>query len=139
MRCTVASQLVGDQPPGLVSLTFQQLSEEAFSRTPIAARLDEDVDHVAVLVNRTPEIVLLTPDVHEEFIQVPRIAQATLSPLEPTRILRTELPTPLSDGFVGDQDPPLCQEIFDITEAQAKAMVEPDSVADYLRGNLYPW
>ena len=101
---------------------------------PIAARLEQDVDHVAVLVNRTPEIVLLTPDVHEEFIQVPRIAQATLSPLEPTRILGTELPTPLSDGFLGNQDPPLCQEIFDITEAQAEAVVEPDGVADDLRG-----
>ena len=78
MRCRIAPQLVGDQPPGLVSLTFQQLSEEAFSRTPIAARLDEDVDHVAVLVNRTPEIVLLTPDVHEEFIQVPRQSRTQL-------------------------------------------------------------
>ena len=109
MRCCIAPQLVGDQPPGLASLTFQQLTEEVFGRTPIAARLEQDVDHVAVLVDSTPEIVLLTPDAHEEFIQVPRIAQVTLSPLEPTRILRTELPTPLSDGFVGNQDPPLCQ------------------------------
>jgi hypothetical protein len=78
--------------------------------------------------------VLLTPDVHEEFIQVPRIAQATLSPPEPTRIFGIELPTPLLDGFVGNQDLSLCQEIFDITEAQAEAVIEPDGVADDLRG-----
>ncbi len=75
MRCTVASQLVGDQPPGLASLTFQQLAEEAFSRTPIAARLEQDVDHVAVLIDRTPEILPLPLDCHEEFVQVPGVAR----------------------------------------------------------------
>ena len=133
MRCGVAPQLVGDQPPGLVSFAFQQLTEEALGGTPIATRLDEDVDHVAVLVNGTPEIVLLTLDVYEEFIQVPRITQATLSPLEPTCLLRAELLTPLSDGLVGDYYPSLCQEIFDITEAPAEAVVEPDGMADDLR------
>ena len=133
-RCRIAPELVGDHPPGHAALAFQQLSEEAFSRTPIAARLEQDVDHVAVLVNGAPEIVLLTPNVHEEFIQVPRITQATLSPLEPTSILGTELPAPLSDGLVGDHDSPLCKELLDISEAQAEAVVEPDGVADDLRG-----
>ncbi len=69
MRCTVASQLVGDQPPGLASLTFQQLAEEAFSRTPIAARLEQDVDHVAVLIDRTPEILPPPLDGQEGYCQ----------------------------------------------------------------------
>ncbi len=63
----------------------------------------------------------------------PRITQATLSPLEPTSVLGTELPAPPSDGLVGDHDPPLCKEILDVTEAQAEAVVEPDGVADDLR------
>ena len=86
-------------------LAFQQLTEEAFGGTPIAARLEQDVDHIAVLVDGAPEIMLLALDSQEEFIQVPRIAQPTLSPLEGTGVFGTELPTPLSDGFVGDQDP----------------------------------
>ncbi len=139
MRCCIAPQLVGDHPPGTAALTLQQSTEEAFSCTPIAARLEQDVDHVAVLVDRTPEIALLATDVHEEFIQVPRIAQSTLSLFESTRILGTELPTPLSNGLVGGQNPPFCKKIFDITEAQAEAVVEPDGVADDLRGYRYPW
>ena len=60
VRCAAAApQLVGDQPSGLASLAFQQLTEETFSGTPIATRLDEDVNHVAVLVDSTPEIVSL--------------------------------------------------------------------------------
>ena len=61
---------------------------------------------------------------------MPRIAQPTLSPLEPTSILRAEFQTPLPDALVGDNDPPLCQEIFDISEAQAEAVIEPDGVTD---------
>ena len=79
MRRGIASQLVGDHPPRLASLTFQQLSKEAFSRTSIAARLDEDVDHVAVLVNRTPEIVPVALDGYEELIQVPRCNHLNLT------------------------------------------------------------
>ncbi len=89
MRCYIASQLVRDYPPRHPALTLQQHTEETFSRTPITTRLDEDVDHVAVLVDRTPEIVSLTPEGHEEFVQVPGVAQATLSPLEVTCVLVT--------------------------------------------------
>jgi hypothetical protein len=117
LRCSIAPQLVGNQPPGLASLAFQQHTEETFSRTPIATQLEEDVDHITVLVNGAPEIVLLPPNVHEEFIQVPRIAQPTLATLERTSVHGTELQTPQSDGLVSDDDPPLCQEILDVSEA----------------------
>src|SRR5713101_1384712 len=57
----VAAKLVCDQTPWRTALPFQQLPEEAFGRTPIAPGLDEDVDHVAVLVDGPPEgIVKLT-------------------------------------------------------------------------------
>jgi len=59
----VAAKLVGDQTPWRTALPFQQLTEEAFGRTPIAPGLDEDVDHVAVLVDGPPEILLATLDV----------------------------------------------------------------------------
>ncbi len=130
--CSVAPQLVGDQAPALASLTLQELPEEALGRTSIATRLDEDVDRVAVLVHGTPELLPLPPDGHQEPVQVPGVAQAPLSPPERPGILGTELPTPLPDALVGDGDPPFCEEIFDIPEAQTETMLEPDGVADDL-------
>ena len=41
-----------------------------------------------------------------------------------------ELLTPLSDGLVGDYDPALCQKVFNISEAQAESVIEPDGMAD---------
>jgi hypothetical protein len=61
----VAAKLVRDQTPWLTALPFQQFTEEASGRTPITPGLDEDVDHVAVLVDGPPEILLATLDVDE--------------------------------------------------------------------------
>src|SRR5713101_2637027 len=72
----VAAKLVGDQTPRHTALPFQQFPEEALGCTPIAPGLDENVDDVPVLIDRPPEILLPTLDMHEEFVQVPRVAHA---------------------------------------------------------------
>jgi hypothetical protein len=71
-------------------------------------------------------------NVHKEFVQVPGIAQPSLSAPEPTGIRRTERPTPLSDRLVGHGDAPLGEEIFGISEAQTEPVVQPDRVTDDL-------
>src|SRR6266852_137954 len=70
----IAAQLVGDQTSRYRSLAFQQLPEEARGGIPITPGLHEDVDHVAVFVDRPPDILLLPSDVDEQFVQVPRVA-----------------------------------------------------------------
>jgi hypothetical protein len=72
-------------------------------------------------------------DRHEQFVQVPRVAQASLPSPERPGVFDTKLPTPLSDGFVADGDASLCQKIFHISEAQAESVVEPNSMADNIR------
>ncbi len=58
---------------------------------------------------------------------------APLAALELACVLGTELPTPLPDGLVGDDDSTLREELLDIAEAQARPMVEPNTVSDDLR------
>ncbi len=43
-----------------------------------------------------------------------------------------ELPRPLADRFVGDDDAALSEQFRDIALAEAKPEVEPDGVADDL-------
>src|SRR5712691_3405625 len=77
----IAAQLVRDQTSRYRSLAFQQLPEEARGGTPITPGLDEDVDHIAVLVNRPPEILLPPLNIDEQFVQVPRVTHPpTTSP-----------------------------------------------------------
>jgi hypothetical protein len=79
--------------------------------------LEEDIDHVAVLVDGAPEILLAAVDVHEEFVQVPGVAQASLPAPEETSVRRTERPTPLPNRPVGHGDAALGEEVFGVSEA----------------------
>jgi hypothetical protein len=48
----------------------------------ITAWLNQNVDHVAVLIYGTPQILLLNVDLNEDFVQVPNIAKPALTPLQ---------------------------------------------------------
>ena len=52
-----------------------------FRSALIAVPLNQDVDHVAVLIHGTPEILFLAVDSNEHFVQVPPIAETALTPL----------------------------------------------------------
>ena len=130
---TVTLQLVGNQSERYPALTLQEFAKEALRSTTVAPRLDEDVDHVAVLIHGTPQILPLPVDRDEDFVQEPRIPETTLPSFQLPCVFRTELQTPLSDGFVGNDDPALGEQISHIPEAQAEPIIGPDSVADDFR------
>ncbi len=94
LRGAITSELVGNQPPRHAALTLQQLAKEAFGGFPIAARLDENIDHVTILVNGAPEILSFVSDRDEDLIQVPCVTQPTLTPLQRASVFRAELETP---------------------------------------------
>jgi len=126
----IAAKLIGDESPWLGALTLQQGTQEGFCCAPVATGLKENIDHVAVLVDCTPKIVPATTDAYEQFVQVPGVTKTPLATFQVSGVLWPKLEAPLADGFVGDRDSPLGQEIFDIAEAQTEAVVEPHGVAD---------
>ncbi len=64
----IAAELIGDESPWLRALAAQQLAEEAFGCTPVAPRLQEYVDHVAVLIDCPPQVVPATTDGNQQFV-----------------------------------------------------------------------
>jgi hypothetical protein len=61
---------------------MQEPSEESFCGTLIPMRLNQNVDHVAVLIHGTPQILLLAVDSNKDLIQMPLIAQSSLASLQ---------------------------------------------------------
>jgi len=47
--------------------------------TSIVIPLNQDIDQVAVLVDGPPQVVAFASDLHEDLVQVPDIAQPTLT------------------------------------------------------------
>ena len=130
---TIAFQLVGDDPAWLLALTAQQSAKEPLGCTLIAARLQENIDDITVLIHGTPKILLMTVNSDEKLIQVPSIPETTLLLLETPSKVGSEFPAPSPDGFIGNNNPAFGEEIFDITEAQAETVIDPHGVADDFR------
>ena len=66
----------------------------------------------------------------KNLVQVPRVAKAALSTLQPASVFWAELEAPKPDRFVGDCDAALSQQIFHFSKAHIESVVEPDRVAD---------
>ncbi len=130
----VTAQFVGDQSSRDAALSFQQLPEEAEGGPPVAPRLHEDVEDVAVLVHSTPQILPPPLDLQEQLVEIPGVALAAPAVPQPARVVEPELPTPLPNGLVRHGDTPFGEEILDIPETHAETVVEPDSVTDDVRG-----
>ena len=73
---------------------------------------------------------MLAVDLHEDLIEVERIAVASVSLFESASVSSAKLEPPESDGFVADTNASFGEQILDITIAQIEAMVEPDRVTD---------
>src|SRR6516164_3213214 len=101
---TIAFQLVGDDPEWLLALTAQQSAKEPLGGTLIAARLEQNIDDVTILIHGTPKILLLTVDSDEEFVQIPGITEASQFLLKTSGIVRSEFLAPLPHGFVRNND-----------------------------------
>jgi hypothetical protein len=53
----VAFQLIGNEDPGNVLASFEELAEELFGGRRITAPLHKDIEHTAVLIHRPPQIM----------------------------------------------------------------------------------
>ena len=69
----IVPQLVGHEHARHILQTLQQSLEKALRGVGIAPRLNENVEHDAILVDGAPEIVLHALDPDEDFIHVPLV------------------------------------------------------------------
>ena len=129
-RCTVTLQLIGDQSQWRLPLPLQELAKEALRCTAVPPRLNEDIDHVSVLIHGTPQILPFAVDRYEDLVQEPCISESTLSSFQRLCIVETEFRAPPADCLVGYDDASFGKQILDISEADTKSIVEPDCMAD---------
>ena len=79
MRRRVASRLVGYELQRRSLLLFQDLAKEAFGGSLVAAAHDQNVEHIAVLVNSSPKVVTFAVNRDEHLVHVPSATQPPLS------------------------------------------------------------
>jgi hypothetical protein len=60
--CSIALQFVGDDHAWDVLESFEELPKKASRRVCVPSALDEDIEHVAVLIHGSPQIIPLSTD-----------------------------------------------------------------------------
>jgi hypothetical protein len=131
-RGRIASQSVGDDAQWLSSLPAQKSTKEPLCGASITSRLHQNVDYLAVLIDRTPEILQFAVDSKEDLVQMPAVAEPALSSLQLANVVGTELLTPPPDRFIRYEDASFREKILYVSEADAETMVGPDRVTDNL-------
>jgi hypothetical protein len=126
----VAPQLVGHDHPRHVLQAFQQTSEEALGGVGISPVLNKDVEHNAVLVDGTPEVLLNALDPDEHLVEVPLVPRPWAAAANATGKALAEFPAPAPHCLIGDSNAPFGQEQLDIPQAEAEHMIQPHSMAD---------
>ena len=96
----------------------------------VSSALDEDIQYGAILIDCPPQILRLTVDLQNQFVQKSLVSRSCSSTSEFISVGLAEHPRPLSDRFIGHDDTALSQEFLDVTIAKAKAEVEPNRVRD---------
>jgi hypothetical protein len=129
----VALQFVSDDDACDILQATQQPFEEALRCLRVSPALDEDVEHDAVLIYGTPEVVLFALDPDEDLVQDPLVARSRESPTQAIRRAVAEFPAPAPDGLVGDDDASFGHQQFAITQVEAERVIESDGLADDLR------
>ena len=64
-------------------------------RPTVSSLGNENIDYVSILIDNSPQVVMLPSDFEEEFIDVPDIAEPTLLLPQLACIGKTKLQTPL--------------------------------------------
>jgi hypothetical protein len=70
----IAGQFVGDDDSRNVLESFEQLAKEPFRRLFVAPTLHKDIQHVAMLIDGSPQVRPFPVDRQKDFIQVPLVS-----------------------------------------------------------------
>jgi hypothetical protein len=101
---TVTSQFIGHDFPGFAAIVSYKAPEESLRCCAIPLCLQVDINHLAILVNSTPQLMLLTVDLNEDFIDVERVAVGSVFLFPSTGVYDTKLDTPETNRFSADSD-----------------------------------
>ncbi|GHO72199.1 hypothetical protein KSC_110910 [Ktedonobacter sp. SOSP1-52] len=83
-----------------------------------------------MLINRSPERVLLSIDFEKHLIQMPCVFRPCAATLQFIGIRLAEVVALLTNGFVGEHDSMLCHEFFDSTKTERKPEIQPHTMTD---------
>lgn len=130
-RLEIAAQLIRDDDTGGTEPVDQPWQKTACS-LGVALWLNENIKHVAVRVDRPPELVFSAVDWDDDLIQVPFVDRGRSVAPDAIGKVAPKAFHPFPDRFPADHHTPFGKKILDIRRAEREAMVDPDGICNDL-------
>jgi hypothetical protein len=92
---SITAQLIRDDDPWSILASFEELAEKFLRRRLVPPALHQDIEDMAVLIDRPPEVMPLTTNREKDLIQMPRINSLGTPAPQLIGIRLPELPAPL--------------------------------------------
>ena len=109
MSRVITAEFIRKEPTRFAALAFDQAAKEAHRGLLVPSPLHKNINGVAILIDRTPEVLMFPLNGDDRFIQMPGIAQFALPLIQSPRIsgakLRAPLPHRFADGVDSDGRP----------------------------------
>lgn len=134
----IAPELIGDQHARDLLTPFEQLAEESFGGLLVAAPLHQTIQHVPVLIHGPPQIVLVSSDGEDDFIEMPLVTGLCSPSAQLIGVRLAKSAAPLPDCFIREYDRARCQQFFHVAIAEGEAIIEPNRVTDNLGRETIP-
>jgi hypothetical protein len=94
---------------------FLQYSlKETLCGLSISSCLEKDINNLTILINRSPQVMLLSLDSNEYLINEERITIPLMLSSQSLGVLRPKLVAPQANGFIADRDASLGHQVFNI-------------------------
>jgi hypothetical protein len=71
----IGPEFIGHDHPGHVAQALQQLAKEALGRLRATAALHQHIEHISMLINRSPEVVQFASDANKQLIEKPFVSE----------------------------------------------------------------
>ena len=111
----------------------EQFTHQFESCRLVAPGLDQKIQHLALSIDRAPEIHLPSANRYKHLVQVPTVIRSWPEASEFPGIAVSELENPTTHGLVRHVEAALGQQILDVSEAQREAAIKPYGIVDDLR------
>jgi hypothetical protein len=114
LHCAIAFQLIGDDQPWDVMASFEEFPEELLGCPLIPSAQHQDLEDVAVLIHRMPQIMALPFDRQKDLLEMPLVALSRAATAQLVGMDLPKFPPPLAGGFIRHESTTREQQFLDV-------------------------
>jgi hypothetical protein len=102
LGCRIARELIGNEHTRNILTPFEQFAKKLLGRLPVPPALHQDIQHMPLLINCTPEVVKFAVDFEKYLIEMPLVAGLWSAASQLIGRVLPESMTPLTDCLIGE-------------------------------------